>query len=278
MAADRTQGFYNTFSTLFSLLSADEVQWSSPHLYPSFPLSSKSSEADLEDLRRFYSTSQNFNTEKDFAWLDQYRVEEGMPRWQRRDIEKENGRARAQGKREYNETVRVRCLSLSSFPSLDNPFSDALTRRDVNDEQNLVLFVRRRDPRYSTTDSSAARAAAALEVKASLAAAAVAAAAEREANAAAYAAQDWQQVEAAEKHAHMLWDEVSEEGEEESEEEERVEWCEACEKGFRSGGAWENHERSRKHQKNVERCVFAFTFLPAFPFYGTSRCTLATRD
>lgn len=58
-----------------------------------------------------------------------------------------------------------------------------------------------------------------------------------------------------------MWDEVSDEedvvegsGAEEIVVEEIV-WCEACSKGYRSGGAWENHERSRKHVKNVERCV-----------------------
>ncbi|GAA5884042.1 hypothetical protein JCM6882_002113 [Rhodosporidiobolus microsporus] len=221
---DSPTGFYNTFATLFSLLAADETAWSSPHLYPGFGTSSTS---DMTDLRSFYSTWQNFTTEKDFAWKEVYRVDENMPRWQRRDVDKENQRARNQGKKEYNEAVR-----------------------------NLVLFVRRRDPRYSPTDSSAARTAAAAEIKASLAAAAAKRAAEREASAAAYAAQDWQNATGAEENVHKLWDEVSDEdGESGEEDEEEVVWCEACSRGYRSGGAWGNHERSRKHQKNVEQLI-----------------------
>lgn len=58
---------------------------------------------------------------------------------------------------------------------------------------------------------------------------------------------------------YALWDEVSDEdgGAEQSGEEEveEVVWCEACSKGYRSGGAWEDHERSRKHVKNVQRYV-----------------------
>ena len=61
-----------------------------------------------------------------------------------------------------------------------------------------------------------------------------------------------------------MWDEVSDEedvvegsGDEEIVVVEEIVWCEACSKGYRSGGAWENHERSRKHVKNVERCVRA---------------------
>lgn len=226
---DSPTGFFNTFATLFSLLAADETSWSSPHLYPSFGTSSTSDQADL---RGFYQAWTNFTTEKDFAWKDLYKVEEEMPRWQRREIEKENQRARQTAKREYNDAVR-----------------------------NLVLFVRRRDPRYSASSSSAARAAAEAEVRASLAAAARERAAERAAAAAAYRAQDWQEADEKAEAVHAMWDEVSDEedvvegsGAEEIVVEEIV-WCEACSKGYRSGGAWENHERSRKHVKNVERLI-----------------------
>ncbi|GAA5954121.1 hypothetical protein JCM8115_003316 [Rhodotorula mucilaginosa] len=227
---DSPTGFFNTFTTLFSLLAADETSWSSPHLYPSFGTSSTSDQADL---RAFYQAWTNFTTEKDFAWKDLYKVEEEMPRWQRREIEKENQRARQAAKREYNDAVR-----------------------------NLVLFVRRRDPRYSATSSSAARAAAEAEIRASLAAAARERAAERAAAAAAYRAQDWQEADEKAEAVHAMWDEVSDEedvvegsGDEEIVVVEEIVWCEACSKGYRSGGAWENHERSRKHVKNVERLI-----------------------
>ena len=58
-------------------------------------------------MRAFYQAWTNFTTEKDFAWKDLYKVEEEMPRWQRREIEKENQRARQAAKREYNDAVRV---------------------------------------------------------------------------------------------------------------------------------------------------------------------------
>ncbi|GAA5938170.1 uncharacterized protein JCM15063_005483 [Sporobolomyces koalae] len=242
---DSPTGFYTTFHTLFSLLETDEIQWSSPQLYPSFGQSTSYSRTDSnsqQDLRRFYSTWLNFQTEKDFSWKDSYRVEEGMPRYMRRDIDKENQRLRQQAKREYNETVR-----------------------------NLVLFVRRRDPRYVSTSSTSATVAA--EIKASLAAASQARALEREQAAKAYEAtlQDWEKEDRGLESVLREWQEGSEleddeveddggesgsrdrfVGQEEEEEASRV-WCEACGKGYRSGGAWEDHERSRKHLKNVER-------------------------
>ncbi|POY75054.1 hypothetical protein BMF94_2030 [Rhodotorula taiwanensis] len=227
---DSPTGFFNTFATLFSLLAADETSWSSPHLYPSFGTSTTTDQADL---RAFYQAWTNFSTEKDFAWKDLYKVEEEMPRWQRREIEKENQRARQTARREYNDAVR-----------------------------NLVLFVRRRDPRYTNSSSSAARAAAEAELRASLAAAARQRALEREAAASSYRAQDWEQADDKAEAVHAMWDEVSDEedaaGEGEDGDGELIEeivWCEACSKGYRSGGAWENHERSRKHGKNVERLI-----------------------
>ncbi|GAA5882962.1 hypothetical protein JCM16303_006762 [Sporobolomyces ruberrimus] len=236
---DTPTGFYTTFQTLFSLLQMDEISWSSPHLYPSFGTST--SPSTLEDLRIFYSSWLNFSTEKDFSWRDSYRVEEGMPRYMRRDIEKENSRLRQMGKREYNETVR-----------------------------NLVLFVRRRDPRYTSTQSSAAQAQVQLEIKASLVAASKQRALERELAAKEYESQlqawevggkdglenvlkEWE--EGSEIDSDQL--ERDEEGQDDDDdgEGERAVWCEACGKGYRSGGAWEDHERSRKHVKNVERLV-----------------------
>ncbi|CEQ41057.1 SPOSA6832_02728 [Sporobolomyces salmonicolor] len=245
---DSPNGFYTTFRTLFSLLQADEVSWSSPYLYPSFGDSSCPTGADL---RSFYRTWENFSTEKDFAWKDLYRIEESMPRWHRREIEKENQRARQAAKREYNEAVRVR----PRFPLLRLVVSEPHSRGALpSSPQKLVLFVRRRDPRYSSTSTSSAREAAAAEIQASLAAAARQRALEREATAAAYAAQEWEKGGAAADAVHAQWAELSEEEEGEEDDEEAV-WCEACGRGYRSGGAWEDHERSRKHVKNVERLI-----------------------
>ncbi|GAA5910495.1 hypothetical protein JCM8208_007623 [Rhodotorula glutinis] len=220
-------GFYNTFATLFSLLGGEETSWSSPHLYPAF--GTKQSPSD--DVRAFYSAWINFATEKDFSWKDSYKVDDDMPRWQRREIDKENSRARNAAKREYNEAVRA-----------------------------LVFYVRRRDPRFQSLTSSSARAAAEAETRAALAAAAKQRAAEREAAAARYAAQEWQSGGASAggglDAVHRMWEEESDEDGEGGEEgEDEVVWCEACGRGYRSGGAWENHARSRKHGKNVERLV-----------------------
>lgn len=102
----------------------------------------------------------------------------------------------------------------------------------------------------SALNPDAYRLAEAARIKAELLLAAKERAQEREKEAAAYKAQEWQRggVDAVAEWAERS---EGEEGEEDSDDEEQ--WCVACSKGFRSGGAWENHERSRKHVKNVEK-------------------------
>lgn len=108
--------------------------------------------------------------------------------------------------------------------------------------QSLVLFVRKRDPRYklhlSQISSSTPSGAGQSETSAE-------AARRREQAGQSYVEQDWQRVKADELEGDSLdWEEA--EGEEEWE-------CVACARTFRSEAAWESHERSRKHLKEVER-------------------------
>lgn len=103
----------------------------------------------------------------------------------------------------------------------------------------------------SSLSPEAQRSAESARMKAELLLAAQERAKEREKAAASYQVQDWQK---GGEDPLVQWEERSESGEEgEGEGEEGEQWCVACGKGFMSGGAWENHERSRKHQKNLEK-------------------------
>lgn len=110
----------------------------------------------------------------------------------------------------------------------------------------------------SSLDPDAFRAAEQARIKAELLLAAKERAEERERAAAAYRAQHWQQ-DAGIDATVAEWAERGDDGDSDldSEPDDEEQWCLACNKGFRSGGAWENHERSRKHAKNVERSVGA---------------------
>lgn len=121
----------------------------------------------------------------------------------------------------------------------------------------MILYIRRRDPRYllseSALDPESYRLAQAARVKADLLLAAKERAKERERQAELYEAQSWQKSTV---DPMGNWGERSgEEGEGDSGAEGEEQWCVACARGFMSGGAWENHERSRKHKQNLERSV-----------------------
>lgn len=58
--------------------------------------------------------------------------------------------------------------------------------------------------------------------------------------------QDWQKVDTSRLHSDLDW--AVAEGEDQEEWE-----CVACGKSFRSEAAWDSHERSKKHLKEVER-------------------------
>ena len=110
--------------------------------------------------------------------------------------------------------------------------------------QSIVMFIRKRDPRYKEHLARASTPAVSEKEKDGTASTAAAAAAQRRNEAGeSYVEQDWQRV----KH------EVVVEAEEHWDEEEEEWVCMACQKVFRSERAWNSHERSKKHLKEVER-------------------------
>ncbi|KAF5375590.1 hypothetical protein D9757_008538 [Collybiopsis confluens] len=119
----------------------------------------------------------------------------------------------------------------------DNKKARDDARRDFNDT-SLAKFLRKRDPRYKAhlarqADGSSTpnrqpktTAAAAPDID--------------------YVEQDWQKVDTRTDHADLEW--AMAEGEDPEEWE-----CVVCNKSFRSEAAWDSHERSKKHMKEVER-------------------------
>jgi len=123
----------------------------------------------------------------------------------------------------------------------ENKKSRDTARREYNDTvRALVEYVKKRDPRYKEF-----KALAELKREAKVAEAKSKAArerAERVAKLQDYQEQDWTKI-----------DEEEEEGEEDFEDEPDDEYfCVACNKSFKNENTWKNHEKSKKHIKNVE--------------------------
>lgn len=178
--------------------------------YPGFGDENTSFESTPRD---FYALFGAFSTRKCFAWRDLWDLRDAQDRRVRRIMEKENKAARDEARKEYNDTIR-----------------------------QLTLFIRKRDPRYrnyakkqaqyASPEATQQRRSEANEVRKK----------ERNAAAATFVEQSWQQVSS--------YDMAVEEAEE-LEEMDKLH-CFACDKNFNSEKAFENHEKSKKHNQMVK--------------------------
>ncbi|KAF8905002.1 DnaJ domain-containing protein [Gymnopilus junonius] len=113
-------------------------------------------------------------------------------------------------------------------------------RRDYNDTiRSLVRFIRKRDPRYKRHIDSQSEIKPPVQIQHPSSVV-------KGTTAEAYIEQEWQKVEVKGHDADLDW--AAAEGEDEEEWE-----CVACGKTFHSEAAWDSHERSKKHMKEVER-------------------------
>jgi DnaJ homolog subfamily A member 5 len=211
--SDSSNGFYSVLRSTFEMLADEELaacDWESlePVDYPSFGHAAD----EYEDVvRPFYAVWNAFATKKTYSWKDMYRLSEAPDRRIRRMMEQENKKRREAGIKEFNEAVR-----------------------------SLVLFVRKRDPRYLPNSQTEADRQNALRD-----AAAVQAARARAANQAKL-----------DKHVEAAWTQSREPEEEdfESSEEDDIDQfeCVICRKTFKSEGQFEAHEKSKKHVKALQ--------------------------
>ncbi|KAL0061023.1 hypothetical protein AAF712_012144 [Marasmius tenuissimus] len=223
--SDDDDGFFTIYRNLFARLGAEEALADGDVSLPSFGYSSWSwtptvKGEDDTAARTFYNAWINFSTAKDFVWKDQWNLNEAPTRQEldkanpsARLMEKDNKKARDDARREYNDTVRL-----------------------------LAKFLRKRDPRYKDH--------VARQTQASGSSTPLATASNRKKAAQppveAFLEQDWQKIDSRNQHVDLEW--AAAEGEDPEEWE-----CVACGKTFRSEAAWDSHERSKKHMKEVEK-------------------------
>ncbi|KAI8826149.1 DnaJ domain-containing protein [Fimicolochytrium jonesii] len=164
--------------------------------------------------RDFYNKFLNYVTVKSFRWHDKHRLFDAPDRRVRRLMEKENKRARELARREFNDAVR-----------------------------SLAAFLRKRDPRYKEWKDKQGVVDAQKQAELQRKKRAEETKRERELRADDYVIPEWAKIAEKDHHAAL-----------ELQEEEEIEelYCVACDKGFRSEKQFENHERSKKHIRNVE--------------------------
>ena len=211
-------GFFGGLHDFFTQLAKEEhiaCQWEDedPLEYPDFGLA----DDDYEDVvRPFYAAWTGFATRKSYAWKDQYRLSDAPDRRIRRLMEKENKKMREEAIQEFNDAVR-----------------------------SLVVFVKRRDPRFANNQKSEAERQKVLRDAAA-------------AQAARSKAQRQAELQHADGSAIPAWaqsrtkDELEGGFSSESDIEEHQYECVVCDKIFKSEAQLSVHERSKKHLKLVK--------------------------
>ncbi len=213
---DAPNGFYGKLKATFETLAEEEYiacDWEGIASvdYPTFG----TADASYEDVvKPFYSVWTSFSTRKTFSWKDVHNYSEAPDRMIRRLMEKENKRLREEATKDFNDAVR-----------------------------SLVMFVRKRDPRYIANIQTEAQRQAALK---------------EAAKAQAARARALQQAKIAE-HVQPSWAQTAPRNEldgtfSDSEEEivNQIE-CVICDKVFKSEKQYEAHEKSKKHIKAVQQ-------------------------
>eukprot|EP00871_Galdieria_phlegrea_P000047 jgi/Galph1/1042/GphlegSOOS_G5749.1 len=220
---DDAKGFYTKFREVFETLDREEricgEDVESDRLAPSFGRSDSS----WDQVAKFYTYWENFQTKKSFAFLDNWNPTEAPNREVRRAMEKENRLARQEGKKEFVATVR----SLVSYVKRRDK-RVARRRQEEMEEEN-----RRREMLEEETNRKSKEAQ---ELRRKLQA-------ERQ-----------RLIDDELVHLDELLEELDLENTlNTSPTEEAVFFCTVCKKSFRSLSQWENHEASKKHSQKVRK-------------------------
>jgi len=263
---DSPSGFYTVFRELFEKVVAEEALYAGEAAADSYgkpPGGFGTSTSPHAEVRAFYNFWGTYSSKMTFVWADAHNPNSAPSRQVRRAMEKENESARRAAKKERTEALRA-----------------------------LVAFVKRRDKRWALAELEAKRAAETEAASRKLQAATLLAEKKAQREIARAAAAKAEEELAAEFAGAFRLADVEEEEEEEKgggggrrrrggrrktagerggeafvvirntvtgEEEGEVSefFCGVCDKLFKSKGAMENHERSKKHIEAMALAVEA---------------------
>ncbi|KAI1332246.1 DnaJ domain-containing protein [Xylariaceae sp. FL0255] len=213
---DSPNSFFTVLRETFDRLAAAELVAAVDHTRLEYPTFGESRDGDAV-AKAFYSRWANFSTGLSFSWKDKWRLSDAPDRRIRRLMEKENKKLRDDAIRDFNDAVR-----------------------------SLVIFARKRDPRYVPNTQSEAERQRILRDSAAAQAARSRAANLAKMNDDGDALPEWARSRDDDPYAA----EFSES--EDASEVEEIE-CVVCGKTFKSEQQYQAHEKSKKHQKAVQQ-------------------------
>jgi len=237
--SDDESGFYGVYNEVFNTLAKEDMDFiddeDSDFEIPCF---GKMNDDYESVVGPFYAYWTGYSTPRSYTWLDKYDTRQGENRWVKRKMEAENKKVRDKAKKERNDVVR-----------------------------NLVQFVRKRDKRVAEHGKKLQEKAE-LNKKKTLEFQKK----QREERKKLFVADgdgggnfNLTEMEEQLRQLEGQYTDSDSDGEEEqtlgSEEEEGLGeelddlYCVACDKLFKTVGARDNHETSKKHKDNLQKLI-----------------------
>ncbi|XP_002732371.1 dnaJ homolog subfamily C member 21-like [Saccoglossus kowalevskii] len=231
---DNKKGFYNVYRQVFQTIAQEDAGFKDPGQDLSFyecPEFGNAHSDYNEIIKPFYNYWLNYVTPKSYVWLEKYDTREAENRRVAKLMEKENKKLRDAAKKNYNEQVR----DLAAY----------VRKRDKRVQQYQMLQKMKVEERQKQFEARREKDKV-----------------EKMKELENFVEQEWTSFTELEKDLAMLEthldgefgdEEARAESDNSNSEEEYYEnlHCIACNRVFTSDKAFENHERSKKHKKNV---------------------------
>jgi len=232
---DDESGFYGVYNEVFNILAKEDMDFiddeDSDFEIPGF---GKSVDDYETVVGPFYAYWTSYNTPRSYTWLDKYDTRQGENRWVKRKMEAENKKVRDKAKKERNEVVRNLIQFVRKRDKRVVEYGKKLQEKaELNKKKTLEFQKKQREERRKLFDATGEAGGFDMtEMEKQL-----------------------KQLEGEYTDSECSDDDESLLSDEELGEELDNLYCVACDKIFRTVGAKDNHETSKKHKDNLEKLI-----------------------
>jgi len=234
---DDEDGFYGVYNEVFKTLAKEDFDFiddeESDFEIPEF---GKSVDEYEDVCAAFYNYWSGYSTPRTYSWLDKYDTRQAENRWMRRKMEQENKIVTDKAKKERNEVVRNLVAFVRKRDKRVAAYRKKLEEKSEENKKKTKEFQKKqREERKKLFDSVGDASGFGMsEMEAEL-----------------------KQLEGQYSDSEDISEEEDLSGEEIDELISELDdlYCVACDKTFKTYGAKDNHETSKKHKDNIDKLI-----------------------
>jgi len=240
---DDEAGFYGVYNEVFNTIIKEDMDFIEEDSDFEIPVFGKSTD-DYEEVGAvFYAYWSGYTTPRSYSWLDKYDTRQGDNRWVKRKMEQENKKLRDKARKERNEVVRNLVTFVKKRDKRLVAYRKKLEERAKENAKKTKDFQRKqRQDRKKLMENISTEGFGMKAMEDELK--------QLEGCYAGSSSEEYCSSDEGEEG-------VGEEVEQEEEEDEQIDfsnlYCVACDKMFKTDGARQNHDNSKKHKDNIER-------------------------